>query len=257
MKNFILFSLLFSISFYLYPQSASSIQDDYDQIFEINKDQYGDREYLKKTVNTLEEDHQLSGLVNKNKLYLDYLLTNFSNQDNYQQLLALEDSCKLQEKYITSLKKDSLFNSALIRFSEKKLNPAFVPDTVSIDEVLNVAVKFFYVKEITEEGNYKGKVCGGINGISTTLPERKPHLEAFSFAAVLQNLQEQEKDIYGEFITAVRELYKMDLGVDRDERLFRAQGAMFFLMRNNPRLKDLLLTEYEKKKEYLPFVIEN
>ena len=146
-------------------------------------------------------------------------------------------------------------NDLLRTLSEKALNPAFVPDTVSIDDVLNVAVKFFNIKGVTKDGHYAGKVCSGINGIKETLPERQPHLEAFSFSTILQNMKEEEENMHDEFVKAIHELYKLDLGVEKEDRLLRAQGVMFSLMRNNDQLRMLLLSEYEKKKEYLPFVI--
>ena len=52
-----------------------------------------------------------------------------------------------------------------------------------------------------------------------------------------------------------KELYKINLGIENDDRLLRAQGAMYMFMRNNEILKELLLFEYENKKEYLPFVL--
>ena len=53
----------------------------------------------------------------------------------------------------------------------------------------------------------------------------------------------------------IRELYKINLGVDNNERLLRAQGALFFIIRNNGVVREMLLSEYEKRKEILPFVI--
>ena len=61
--------------------------------------------------------------------------------------------------------------------------------------------------------------------------------------------------MYDEFVKALKELYTVNLGIDKDERLLRSQGAMFMLMRNNSALKALLLELYEEKKSYLPFVI--
>lgn len=255
MKTSLFFFILFAINSNFFGQSCGSIRSQYDQVFQIKKEKYGDQEYLRKMVNSLEDHHRLAGLVNNNKLYLSYLLTNFSDGENHQQLLELDNQKRLQEKFINSLEEDSLFNATLFKISEKSLNPAFVPDTVSIDDVLNVAVKFFNIKGITKEGHYAGKVCSGINGITETLPERQPHLEAFSFSTILQNMKEEEENMHDIFVNAIHELYKLDLGVEKEDRLLRAQGIMFSLMRNNAELRDLLLSEYEKKKEYLPFVI--
>ena len=61
--------------------------------------------------------------------------------------------------------------------------------------------------------------------------------------------------MYNEFVKGIKELYKINLGIENDDRLLRAQGAMYMFMRNNEILKELLLFEYENKKEYLPFVL--
>lgn len=255
MKHNFTFLILCLLSLNCLAQNTVSVTEEYERVFLIKKVKHGEREYLQTTVNALPEEHRLSGLVNSNKMYLDYLLKNFSDKENYSQLLALENTEEIQKKFINDLKNDSLFNHAMVKVSERTLNPVFVPDTVSIDELLNVAVKFFNIKGITEEGHYAGKVCTGINGITETLPERQPHLEAFSFSTILQNMKEEEENMHDEFVNAMYELYKLDLGVEKEDRLLRAQGVMFSLMRNNAKLKDLLLSEYEGKKEYLPFVI--
>jgi hypothetical protein len=96
----------------------------------------------------------------------------------------------------------------------------------------------------------------GINGIKSTQKERSLQLEAFCFAAVFEAYQSPEFNLQAEFVKAIKELYKVQLGVDEKERLLRAQGGMFFLMRNNAQLRAALLHEYELRKGYLPFVIK-
>ena len=49
----------------------------------------------------------------------------------------------------------------------------------------------------------------------------------------------------------------MNLGVDKEERLLRARGAVFMQMFYNQKLRDMLLYEYEHKKDYLPFVLRD
>jgi hypothetical protein len=61
--------------------------------------------------------------------------------------------------------------------------------------------------------------------------------------------------MYDEFVNAIKELYKINLGVDKEERLLRARGAVFMYMFHNQKLRDMLLYEYENKKEHLPFVL--
>ena len=73
----------------------------------------------------------------------------------------------------------------------------------------------------------------------------------------MNNYQGEQFNMYNELVKGIKELYKINLGTENDDRLLRAQGAMYMFMRNNDNLKELLLVEYEKKKKYLPFVIEN
>ncbi len=254
--RFIILASFLTLPFSFLAQTHSSIQEDYNEIFGIKKEKYEDREYLSTRINQLPKDHYLSGLVNNNKMYLKYWLTNFIDHDGFHQLKTIEGEEKLQEKFIEFLKNDSLFNPLMMKYAERVTNPSFVADTVSMDEVLNVAVKYFNILGITKDGYYKGKVCAGLNGIRETLSERKPHLEAFCFSTILQNLKGEEDNMHNQFVAAIRQLYKQDLGVDREDRILRAQGAMFSLMRNNEQLKKLLISEYEKKKDFLPFVIE-
>lgn len=62
-------------------------------------------------------------------------------------------------------------------------------------------------------------------------------------------------NIYEEFINVVKELYLVNLGIDDNENLLRAQGATFMLMRNNENLRKMLKADYENQKEFLPFVV--
>lgn len=124
-----------------------------------------------------------------------------------------------------------------------------------MDKLLNVAVKYFSIMRLTDEGYYVGKVCVGLNDIKKTESERKPFTEAFSFSSILKHYQSEEYSMYDEFVKAIKELYKVNLGIDKNEKLLRAQGAIFLLMRNNENLKKMLKSEYEKQKDYLPFIL--
>jgi hypothetical protein len=255
MKFFFLV-LFFILHFNISTENSTHFQQYYKDIFEISKEKDEDREYLLSGVKELEADHPLAESVNNNKILLKYWLTNFVDHEAFHQLKSIEGEEELQQEFVAFLKKDTLFNPLMVRFSEKALNPHFVADTVSMDELLNVAVKYFNILGITEEGYYKGKVCAGVNGITSTLPQRKPELEAFCFSAILQNHKGDQFNMHQEFVAAIRELYKQELGVDREARLLRAQGAMFSLMRNNEQLREMLISEYELKKDFLPFVLE-
>jgi hypothetical protein len=139
----------------------------------------------------------------------------------------------------------------------KTIEKSIPKDSISMDKLLNVAVKYFSILKITEDGYYAGKVCTGLNDIKKTEKVRKPQLEAFCFSSIMKYYQGTEFNMYDEFVKSIKELYKINLGVDRSERLLRAQGAMYFLMRNSENLKKMLRSEYELNKVILPFALKD
>ncbi len=257
MKRFLLIFPFVLISINIFSQTECNIKKNYNQIFKITKQQYEDKEYLIKTVNKIDSNSCFAALVNNNKYYLDYLLTNFSSRENYEKLNAIKDSVELQNEFIKQLQCDSLFNSTMNNLTNKITNKtSYQPDTLTMDELLNVAVKFFSIIRINDEGYYSAKVCTGINGIRETEKKRKPQVEAFCFTTIFNHYQSEDYNMYNELVKGVKEVYKLNLGIDDDQRLLRAQGAMYMAMRNNEVLHELLQVEYENKKEYLPFVLK-
>lgn len=256
MKKTILTTIVLTfISIQGFGQKQCDIKNHYEDFISVQKSIYNEESYLIIIVVETQKKSCFSDLVNNNPMFIDYLLTNFSSNTNYQSLLELTDSIEIRNKYFVDLKKDSLFNSVMTDLVSKTIDKKIPKDTVSMDKLLNVAVKYFSIRSITDEGYYVGKVCVGFNDIKKTESERKPFIEAFSFSSILKHYQSEEFSMYDEFVKAIKELYKVNLGIDKDERLLRAQGAMFLLMRNNENLKKMLKSEYEKQKDYLPFVL--
>lgn len=257
MKKQLLILIIGLFASSLYAQNTCNIIDEYQKIFKIEKHKFGDKFYLIKKVNQLDKNTCFAELVNKNNQYINYLLTNFSDNSSYEELMSIEDSVKLQNSFIKKLQNDTIFNETMSKLTQKQTsNTLFVPDTVSIDDLLNIAVKYFSITKINKEGYYSGKVCTGINGLKQTEKERKAQIEAFCFATILSNYQGEKFNMYNEFVKAIKELYKVNLGIKNDEKLLRAQGAMYMMMRNNQKLKELLVFEYQNKKNYLPFVLK-
>jgi len=256
MKKLILATIILTlITIQGYGQKQCDIINHYEDFISIQRSTYNANDYLIKRVFEAQRKSCFSELVNNNPMFFDYLLKNFSSNPNYQSLLELTDSIAIRNKYFLDLKKDSLFNSVMADLVSKTIDKKIPKDTVSMDKLLNVSVKYFSIMRLTDEGHYVGKVCVGLNDIKKTENERKPFIEAFSFSSILKHYQSEEFSMYDEFVMAIKELYKVNLGIDKNEKLLRAQGAMFLLMRNNENLKRMLKSEYEKHKENLPFIL--
>ncbi|MBS1776003.1 MAG: hypothetical protein JSS64_06950 [Bacteroidetes bacterium] len=238
-----------------YAQKHCDIKANYEDFIFVGKSAYNEKDYLIKKVIETNKKSCFSNLVNNNPIFIDYLLTNFSSNANYQNLLELTDSIAIRNKYFDDLRKDSLFNSVMADLVNRTIDENILKDTISMDELLNVAVKYFSIIRLTDEGHFVGKVCVGLNEIKKTESVRNPFIEAFSFSSILKHYQSEDYSMYDEFVKAIEELYKVNLGIDKNEKLLRAQGAMFLIMRNNENLKKMLKSEYGKQKDYLPFIL--
>lgn len=244
------------ISSVLRAQSTSQLKTAYAQIFKIEQKQYKSRTYHQRSVNKLPTSHFLAKLVNANQQYLHYLLSNFAKPD-YKALKQTKSPEQLQNLFIEMLQKDDKFNQVMEKFASRVLNKsAQKPDTITTGDLMNIAAKYFTIRKITAKGQYTLKVCGGLNGIRSTEAQRNPQLEAFCFSTILKNYMNRQSRLGAEVIKNARKLYGVKLGVKKEERLLRAQGALFMLMYGNDLLKKLLLEAYETQKQNLPFIIK-
>lgn len=129
------------------------------------------------------------------------------------------------------------------------------PRAVSFQRVIDVAARFFYPDSILPNGRIQSHMCAGINGIVDMQGGRDPAVEAFAFSALFHELDAPKFYLDGDFGEAARLVNAMDLSSDPTMRLRRAQGAMWALMVRSEKLRQVLLTEYERTRSHLPFRI--
>jgi len=258
MKKFILIVSL-AASFQAFSQTKCDIQNHYGDFIEIKKGNHKGKDYLNPELITVDAKYCFADYVNKYPLYMYYFLTSFcpSYTQDKDNLINIKDSLALQSAFITVLQEDSLFSTIMQELTEKVFDKSVPKDTITMNTLLGIAAKYFYVLKISEEGHYVGKVCSGINGIAETEAVRKPFIEAFASTAILKHYYSKEYNMYNELVHAIKDLYKINLGIDNNERLLRARGALFMQMFYNQKLRDMLLYEYERQKEYLPFVLSD
>jgi len=236
----------------------TDLREEFDNIFFIEKKKHEDREYLNFGVkDNLESNYSYYELMNFDPLFYLYFINHFHEID-YEKLLAIDDSVELHKEFVFDLKSDTQFVSIINGMAAQYYNPeSFNYDSVSMDEVLNIAVKFFHILGINEEGHYLGKMCTGFNNIEETEEQRQPYIEAFSLRAIFDHLGDEEDNIYAEFIDGLKALYTINMGIDTEDRLLRAQGAMYMYMMQSETLKAVITNSYNEKKNYMPFVIED
>lgn len=131
-----------------------------------------------------------------------------------------------------------------------------ISDTLSMDELLDVAVKFFAVTHIDNEDRLIGQLCVIASGHAVTQPKRDKKIESFCAGVIYTHVEDEKYNMYQEYTDALKKVSTLSLGINKQERLLRAQGALFMLMKMNPKLRELLRMEYEKQKHMLHFYLE-
>ncbi len=235
---------------------GQEVLEDYNNFLALEKVELssGKVRFLK-TVKEVDSNIKGSEYINKHRLFWEYLVVNFSEPLQENTFDPNTEISLLQNNFLSMMVTDTIFSPLVERYSSQVVKRNSIKDTISIDQVLNVAVKFFSIEKITPEGDYSARICVGLNGIKNTEAVRMPFVEAFAFYAIMKNLRNEQYNVYTYFINAIKGIYKLNLGIDKEERLLRAQGALFIQMLQSDRLMELLVDEYQKNKDILPFAL--
>ena len=178
----------------------------------------------------------------------------------------MEEPERLNEYYHSALMEDEPFNALLLPLVDRHFHERGVelvgfhtPQTkkvITVDELINVAVRFFYPDGVSEKGSIRSHICAGINGLRDFAGERDLTVEAFCYETIFNELKSPQYGIleqYKELMVAVR---RLQLSSEEETKITRAQGAAWALLSTNATLREMLLSAYEKKKNILPFVVK-
>ena len=238
-------------------QKLCNIVSFYGDFIKIRRENYHGTEYLIQDIVQTPSTNCFSRVTN-NTMYVKYLLDNYSSSFTYSnELQSIKDSILLQKQFIDSLQKDTAFSKVITELASKTINKTLPKDSITMDKMLDIAVKYFSIMGISKDGDYMVKVCIGMNDIKKTEKIKKPLLEAFCFSSIAKNYQGKKINMMNEMVKSATQLYKVNLGIDEHERLLRAQGAMYFLMRNDKNLEKMLRREYKLNRKNLPFVLKD
>lgn len=181
--------------------------------------------------------------------FLEYLLEHYSEFDyEYKQYLdsLLPDKKIIEKKFEDTLVNDtllsSLFSNTIMR---KKMG------SVSIDTVQKIISRFFYLFRYSD-GDNKGKltwrICIGINEV-LELPqnEKSPYINAFCWTIVRTN--EKLMDYFFNEMIMHNQLSE-DIS---DEKLNEINHINYAKTIGSEEVREIIISEYERLKEYLNF----
>ena len=191
------------------------------------------------------------------KSYINYVFTNFRDESIKKGEILGDESKKesIFKAYRERLKNDTLFVNTLQRISDNSIKKIQDKPSYDFDMVMDVATKFVKITGINEQGNYTLKVCVGVNDLEQTQVKRYADIEAFCFVSVFNAYLNKENPLKDEIIKEFHKIVPLSMGIEKNERILRAQGALMVLMYQNENFKQALLKEYEGKKDLLPFTI--
>ncbi len=240
-------------------QNPCHLKDYWQKIYVLDTSMYRQRVHYYIDVKALPESHKCAPDINSHLTELQYIRSNFTGFKSKKEILkSIPDSVTRQRKLVDLLQKDTLCMQTVTRWGDA-WQGKYPKDTVSLNTLMDIAAHFFYLDRQLTDGSLAGHVCTGLNALNSLQTERKPLVEPFVFRTIYDNFigkSTGKYNLHDEYVKAVKEIYKIDLGKVNEHRLVLAQGAMLMYMFENEVLKSVLIEAYEKQKEHLPFVLE-
>jgi hypothetical protein len=265
MKPYLLL-LLSLVSLCAFSQK-NSIINEYDKLFSLNVYEENGKLYHNLKINEIEPSHPLSGLINDDKLYVDYIYTNFSSvsKEKIKELSAVPDSAKRNQEFLSLLKNDDLFNkyfSSMVKYYLGSQSNKYAysttfnkKDTIALDSLVTIATHFFYLNRITPRGCHWA-VCVGNNGYKNSgKTDSSPLIEAFCFNAVLGNIFSEEYQYRLEYDSIKNAINPTNFEGTQEEKIEKMRSTMYKNMQNSESLRKMLRVEYLKMSEKLSFIL--
>ena len=171
------------------------------------------------------------------------------------------DTTKLKKLYLNEYVQDEKLTNYFELTKAAIWNENFEATiTFTIDELLEVASKFFYCDKVFPDSTIQSHVCIGLNGISeANWTKDYKLLEAFCYEAIFNDLDKDISEIDESYSFEKNEACQKyeSMIVTLDLYLEDVRNELFASMKNNPVLRTELLEYYEHNKSNLAFKIMN
>lgn len=242
--------------------TVEDVKAEYEHIFSIERYAYNEQIYLSFDTDTLPTEHPLAGLVNDKNHFLLYLVEHGSGIGNKDLFAHAQDSAELRSYFLERLRSSARFDTLFLPVVDRYLRSqggdlvGYEPPPrkrVALEDLVKVAVRFFYPDAVLPDGTIQSHICVGINGLRDFPGMRDLILEAFAYSAIFQDLLRPKFNIEEEYDHVKRQMNELRLSADPGVRLARAQGFMWGRMMQSARLRDVLGAEYQRLRDALPF----
>ncbi len=196
------------------------------------------------TPDSLINHSQYSGFAKKLWAFNLYLYTIYSNAEKEYQYLNsfIPDSNKIKAEHERLLNEDLEFQTLFNATIQRK----FVPD-ITIDSILMIISRFSYLHRMGSD--LVIHMCATINGLDDlTKSIGSPYYNAFGFMV-------QHSDECSQIIKRIKDQYREDIDQVKqtlnEEKIIEIRSKIYESMRKDPDLRELVIREYQEKKDYL------
>ncbi len=244
--------------------TVGQVKAKYLSMFDVQTLKVDGRTFFAMNVKDLAESDVLAGFVSENKALLHYILIHGSECG--RTVAKKGRPTGSPGGCLESLARDRGFDDAMLPLLARYLGARGIVlagyrlpvkrEEIDLDDAMNVAARFFYPDEIKkEDGSIQAHVCVGINGLGDLQRPRDLMLEAFAHAAINGEMRKEKSRMRQDFVDELQSLSDLDLSSDPKVRLTRAQGAVWAHMARSRPLRRVLLAEYDRIGNDLPFVL--
>ena len=223
--------------------------------------------YYIEIIEVIKSEKELSDLGNQfiaaNYLYIDYFTKDLIPAFFKDQKKSREDPDSLKQefnKYVIENKEFltpvvemfGLFlqskDHGLTGFAGQSKKKVF-----TLAQLKAIAVRNIFPNTMTSSGKPGIKICAAGEGYKD-FPDRNIQLEAFSFESVMNGLKKSE--LYERIESFRNNIVKLNFSTDNETAIMRTQGAIWWEFFHDKEFEKMLLESYNKKKDYLTFVIK-
>ena len=170
------------------------------------------------------------------------------------------DTTNLKRLYLNEYVQDK----RLVSYFEETMAPIKDPNieihkTYTVNELMEVASKFFYCDKVNADTSIQAHVCIGLNGVKEANWDNDyTLLEAFCFEGIFNDFDKENSQVWESFVSKKKEAslqFRQDI-TTLDQCLEKVKLDLFERMRNDTLLKKELLDFYDLNEANLPFKIE-
>ncbi len=197
----------------------------------------------------------------------EYLLINIPSlhlpenvQEQNELFNLFPDTLAIQRLYLKKLTHDKSLTNYFQETFAAIVNAQKHQNTYSVDELMEVASKFFYCDQVMPDTSIQARICIGLNGLKEVNWEKDyTLLQAFCYEAIFNELDNDESQIWNSFVSKKKltcEQFKKNIK-SLNAYLEAVKINLFEAMKNDEILKQKLLNYYELNKSNLAFVLIN